>query len=503
MTSLIFGAASSPCTAIYIKNRNASEFELEYPEACKAIRLDHYVDDFLKSFNSIEEARRVSKQVYDIHRKAAFELRGWASNEIEVLNEMPDTRNDDNVQLGGDTRIEKTLGLQWDINNDALGFNLGLRNTPTEVLETSLPPTKRQVTSAVMSVFDPLGLASPVLITGKCMLQDIWRSGIDWDETIEADAHKKWLKWVNDKEAGIDQNTSMHIARPHRGGATCVRRRERKVVRCGRVLAYKIERTRKRSFANSRKSSRRSLESHIDPSARVESGATERSIELGRNVTLLVGANKIGKHTRGTREDEEKADVRTITWKFIPPGAPNMGGAWERLVRSVKTAPLTEVDVEPAEAEGLTPNHFLIGRSCAAAAGHFDDNVLLGPANWRTCQRLADHFWQRWLREYLPTLVPRRARGDPICRAPAEGDIVLIVDSSSPRYSWPRGRIKKTYPGPDNQFVWWTSRRLVAFCGVPLRRSSCWCQLRRRLFRVLKCSAAHRGRMLRTAAQLI
>ncbi|GBP86868.1 hypothetical protein EVAR_83467_1, partial [Eumeta japonica] len=51
------------------------------------------------------------------------------------------------------------------------------------------------------------------------MLQDIWRSGIDWDETIEADAHKKWLKWVNDiKEAGIDQNTSMHIARPTRGG---------------------------------------------------------------------------------------------------------------------------------------------------------------------------------------------------------------------------------------------------------------------------------------------
>ncbi|GBP65391.1 hypothetical protein EVAR_103273_1 [Eumeta japonica] len=130
-----------------------------------------------------------------------------------------------------------------------------------------------------MSVFDPLGLASPVLITGKCMLQDIWRSGIDWDETIEADAHKKWLKWVND----IKKLASIRIPRcisPTPRGATCVRRRERKVVRCGRVLAYKIERTRKRSFANSRKSSRRSLESHIDPSARVESGATGRSIEL-------------------------------------------------------------------------------------------------------------------------------------------------------------------------------------------------------------------------------
>ncbi|GBO99076.1 hypothetical protein EVAR_420_1 [Eumeta japonica] len=152
-------------------------------------------------------------------------------------------------------------------------------------------------------------------------------------------------------------------------------------------------------------------------------------------------------HTRGTREDEERSRRPHHNLKFIPPGAPNMEA--EHIVNS---RPLTEVDVEPAEAESLTPNHFLIGRSCgAAAAGHFDDNVLLGPANWRTCQRLADHFWQRWLREYLPTLVPRRARGDPICRAPAEGDIVLIVDSSSPRYSWPRGRIKKTYPGPDNQ----------------------------------------------------
>ncbi|GBP37606.1 hypothetical protein EVAR_34643_1 [Eumeta japonica] len=41
--------------------------------------------------------------------------------------------------------------------------------------------------------------------------------------------------------------------------------------------------------------------------------------------------------------------------------------------------PLTEVDIEPTEAEGLTPNHFLIGRSCGAiTAGHFDDNVFLG-----------------------------------------------------------------------------------------------------------------------------
>ncbi|GBP67378.1 hypothetical protein EVAR_43661_1 [Eumeta japonica] len=79
----------------------------------------------------------------------------------------------------------------------------------------------------------------------------------------------------------------------------------------------------------------------------------------------------------------------------------------------VNSRPLTEVGIEPTKAEGLTPNHFLIRHFCGAAvAGYFDDNVLLGPANWRTCQRFANHFWQRWLKKYLLTLVSHRTRGD-------------------------------------------------------------------------------------------
>ncbi|GBP15235.1 hypothetical protein EVAR_92237_1 [Eumeta japonica] len=74
-----------------------------------------------------------------------------------------------NVPIGGDTYNEKTLGLQWNIKNDILGFNLGLRNTSTEILKTFLPPPKRQATSAVMSIFNPLGLAWPALITAKSM----------------------------------------------------------------------------------------------------------------------------------------------------------------------------------------------------------------------------------------------------------------------------------------------------------------------------------------------
>ncbi|GBP18789.1 hypothetical protein EVAR_93217_1 [Eumeta japonica] len=78
----------------------------------------------------------------------------------------------------------------------------------------------------------------------------------------------------------------------------------------------------------------------------------------------------------------------------------------------VNFRPLMEVDIEPTEAEGLTPNHFL---------------------------------------EYLPTLVPCLGHGDPTYRASAEDDIVMSVGPPSARYSWRRDKSKKTYLDSDNQ----------------------------------------------------
>nr|XP_034830012.1 uncharacterized protein LOC117987161 [Maniola hyperantus] len=60
MTSLIFGASSSPSTAIYIKNLNAEQHKEAHPEAAAAIVQKHYVDDYLDSFRNLEEAVRIT-----------------------------------------------------------------------------------------------------------------------------------------------------------------------------------------------------------------------------------------------------------------------------------------------------------------------------------------------------------------------------------------------------------------------------------------------------------
>lgn len=199
------------------------------------------------------------------------------------------------------------------------------------------------------------------------------------------------------------------------------------------------------------------------------------------NGTNFVGANKeLQEQLKSLSQTDLVRETENygITWKFIPPGAPHMGGAWERLVRSVKTAlaatlnerspkeevlhtlllevehvvnsrPLTEISLDPDAEEALTSNHFLIGKSCGLPTlGTFHNSSLVGTATWKTCQLLADHFWARWTKEYLPTLLPRRHPGRPYTN-PKVGDIVLIVDSSLPRGTWPRGEIVATHPGPD------------------------------------------------------
>ena len=65
---------------------------------------------------------------------------------------------------------------------------------------------------------------------------------------------------------------------------------------------------------------------------------------------------------------------------------------------------------------------------------------------WRQVQFLADLFWKRWTREYLPTLQHRQNWLHPE-RNYEVGDVVLVADSHAPRNSWPMGRIERVHKG--------------------------------------------------------
>lgn len=203
------------------------------------------------------------------------------------------------------------------------------------------------------------------------------------------------------------------------------------------------------------------------------------------NGTNFVGADKeirelivAMKHSKLERELSQ----RGCNWVFHtppPPGASHMSGVWERLVRTVKRSlkailgnspmneevlhtvfteaeriansrPLTLNPSSPGDNDHLTPSHFLNVRpSLNIPPNVIDERVKFSRKRWRQAQLLADHYWKRWMKEYLPSLQER-----PKC--PREqnnlkvGDLVLIADDNVNSNQWPLGRVVNVYPGVDN-----------------------------------------------------
>ncbi|XP_058839077.1 uncharacterized protein LOC131694616 [Topomyia yanbarensis] len=198
---------------------------------------------------------------------------------------------------------------------------------------------------------------------------------------------------------------------------------------------------------------------------------------------------------------KEQIDLLAVTftgidtkWIFNPPGTPHMGGAWERMVRSIKTAvelaynnnrrlddealetfmveaeaivnsrSLTYLPLASEEHEALTPNHFLLGSSSGVRqpAMETTGSSKALRSSWDEIQHQLDVFWRRWTREYLPTLT-KRPKWCGEAKPVTEGELVLVVGDGR-RNEWTRGRIAQVIKGVDGrirQAIVQTARGLV------------------------------------------
>ncbi|XP_058811174.1 uncharacterized protein LOC131676064 [Topomyia yanbarensis] len=193
-----FGATCSPASAQYVKNVNAQEFAEVYPRAVTAIVENHYVDDYLDSFETVNEAAEVVKDVIHVHSMGGFGIRHFRSNSPKLLQEIgentPDEPKDLMLERGGTS--ESVLGMTWNPADDCFSYSFNLRDDLRQILNELHVPTKREVLKVVMSLFDPLGLVSHFLIHAKVIIQSTWTSGIGWDDPIDAELYQKWCKWV-------------------------------------------------------------------------------------------------------------------------------------------------------------------------------------------------------------------------------------------------------------------------------------------------------------------
>nr|XP_055027142.1 uncharacterized protein LOC129416781 [Misgurnus anguillicaudatus] len=167
------------------------------------------------------------------------------------------------------------------------------------------------------------------------------------------------------------------------------------------------------------------------------------------------------------------------SWEFNPPHSSHMGGSWERMIgiarrildsmflqlntrlthdvlctlmaevtAIINARPLLPVSTDPEQPFILSPSMLLTRKTgVPPPPGDFLDRDLY-TKQWRQVQALANQFWTRWSREYLPCLQQRQKWTVPRKNLQV-GDVVLLRDKQIARNCWPMARITAIFPGLD------------------------------------------------------
>ena len=116
----------------------------------------------------------------------------------------------------------------------------------------------------------------------------------------------------------------------------------------------------------------------------------------------------------------------------------------------VNSRPLTASSDDINDLLPLTPNHFLIGRSSPSdQLVNVSENDVNSRTKWKAAQSLTNMFWNRWIKEYLPSLTCRKKWTKNV-RNFQPGDLVIIVEKNVERSRWPLGRVLETFKSEDN-----------------------------------------------------
>ena len=147
-------------------------------EGASFIKENFYVDDGLKSVPAVPEAIELIKNNTEMCMKGGFRLHKFTSNSKEVVQSTPtESRAKDIKELDLNCDFlppERVLGVEWNIENDAFRFRITLNDKPL--------PRRCIILSTVSSIYDPHGLAAPLLLRGKRILQLLCKESMGWDD---------------------------------------------------------------------------------------------------------------------------------------------------------------------------------------------------------------------------------------------------------------------------------------------------------------------------------
>ncbi|XP_062713817.1 uncharacterized protein LOC115255489 [Aedes albopictus] len=192
MTRVTYGLSPSSFLATRTLLQLAEDEGDSFPLASSALKQDFYMDDFIRSEETICKATQLRKEMDELLSRGCFPLRKWCSNCPEVLEGVPpeNLANPSSPTFDPDEAI-KALGISWEPATDQFRFIVG----PFSV---DKPITKSKILSVIAQLYDPLGLIAPVVVSAKILMQLLWTISIDWNDEVPVEIRTIWERFVED-----------------------------------------------------------------------------------------------------------------------------------------------------------------------------------------------------------------------------------------------------------------------------------------------------------------
>ncbi|GFU91793.1 uncharacterized protein TNCV_3191801 [Trichonephila clavipes] len=196
MTRVLFGVKSSPFLLAATIKHHLKKYVDIFPDTFNHLNQSLYVDDFLCGNVSVQAALTTCIESKQILEDASMDLRKWRTNSSE-LNQRLKNLNfevDEHKESLNTLIASKVLGVGWNKKSDTFYFD----SSDLGTFLSKRINTKRYLLQAAGRLFDPVGFIGPYTIRIKCLIQEIWCLGLDWDDKLPKQLEVSWNKWCNE-----------------------------------------------------------------------------------------------------------------------------------------------------------------------------------------------------------------------------------------------------------------------------------------------------------------
>ena len=185
---VLFGLKPSPILLSATLIKHIMQWNASDPKFVSELLDGLHIDDLNSGKNSENEALEFYVKAKEILATGGFNLRKFQSNNPNLEQKVYDMFPED--QLFSD--YNRILGILWDKLRDTFIFDFAEIRAKFDE-----NPTKRSMLQSLASIYDPLGLITPVTVKMKNLYQNVCAEKIAWDTKLPSDILKEWQRIIN------------------------------------------------------------------------------------------------------------------------------------------------------------------------------------------------------------------------------------------------------------------------------------------------------------------